>query len=65
MTACMGPGWFDVNFCAILQSYGFYFFAGLPNGTKLGQEIDQLFVYVKIAMKVNQEELWKSHYTFL
>ena len=65
MKADMGPGRFDVNFRAISRSYGFYFFAGLPNGTELGQEMDQLFAYVKTVMEVNREDLWKARYAIL
>ena len=66
MKADMGPGPFDANFRAtILQSFGFYFFAGLSNGTELGHEIYQLFAYEKSAMEVNGAELWKAPYTFL
>ena len=53
MKADMDPAGFDLNFRTISRSYGFYFFAGLPNGTELDQEMDQLFAYAKTPMEVN------------
>ena len=38
---------------------GFYFFPGLPNGTELGQEMDQVFALLKSIIEENQRALYK------
>ena len=42
------------------RARGFYFSPGLPNGTKLGQEMDQLFVHFKSIMEANRELLYRT-----
>ena len=42
-----GLGHLNSRFWEIAKSYGFYFFPGLPNGTEFGQEMDQLFAFLK------------------
>lgn len=39
---------------------GFYFFPGLPNGTEIGQECDQLFSFLKLKLYTNRDRLWKE-----
>ena len=39
--------------------YGFYFFPELPNGTELGQEMDQLFAFLQSIIEENRKELYK------
>ena len=41
---------------------GFYFFPGVPNGTELGQEMDQLFHLLKTKFEENRQKLWKMRY---
>ena len=54
-----GPGRLNKQFWEIARSYGFYFFPGLPNGTELGQEMDQLFAFLKSIIEENRKELYK------
>ena len=60
MKADSGPGRFSEEFRTISRSYGFYFYPGLPNGTELGQEMDQLFSYCKSVMEENRHTLWQG-----
>jgi hypothetical protein len=39
---------------------GVYFFPGLPNGTEIGQECDQLFSFLKLKLYTNRDRLWKE-----
>lgn len=59
MEAESGPRRFSKEFWTLARSYGFYFFAGIPNRTKLDQEIDQLFILLKSIMEVNCDRLYK------
>ena len=59
MKADSGPGRLNTRFWEIACSYGFYFFPGLPNGTELGQEMDQLFAFLKSIIEENRKELYK------
>ena len=59
MKADRGPGRLNGRFWEIARSYGFYFFPGLPNGTELGQEMDQLFAFLKSIIEENRKELYK------
>ena len=43
MKADSGPGCMNETYLVTAQSFGFCFFPGLPNGTELGQEMDQGF----------------------
>ena len=60
MKANSGPGRLNAlflgnSFCL----YGFYFFPGLPNGTELRQEMDQLFAFLQSIIEENRKELYK------
>ena len=59
MKADSESGRLNSRFWKIAQSYGFYFFSGLPNGTELGQEMDQLFLFLKSIIEENRKELYK------
>ena len=65
LKADSGPGRFCEEFRTISRSYGFYFYPGLPNGTELGQEMDQLFSYCKTLMEANRHTLWKGRVKYL
>ena len=54
MKANSGPGSMNKGFLTTAQAHGFYFFPSLPNGTKLGQEIDQVFTEFKAILKGKQ-----------
>ena len=60
MKANSGPGRFNAFFLGnSLCLYGFCFFPGLPNGTELGQEMDQLFAFLQSIIEENRKELYK------
>jgi hypothetical protein len=42
---------------------GIYIFPGMPNGTEIGQECDQLFSLVKTQLYNNRDYLWEALYT--
>jgi hypothetical protein len=48
------------EFLFLLQQCGFYFYPGLPNGTELGQEMDQLFSKLKGLLYNNRDKLWRG-----
>jgi hypothetical protein len=48
------------DFLVMLRVCGFYFYPGLPNGTELGQEMDQLFSKLKGLLYGNRDKLWKA-----
>ena len=54
-----GPGRLNEAFLVTARSYGFYFFPGLPNGTELGQEMDQVFALLKSIIEENRRALDK------
>ena len=54
-----GPGRLNERFLQSARDRGFYFFPGLPNGTELGQEMDQLFAYLKSIIEENRRQLYK------
>lgn len=60
MKADSGPGRSDRNFLTVARARGFYFLPGLPNGTELGQEMDQLFAHFKSIMEANRELLYRT-----
>jgi hypothetical protein len=43
---------------AMCKKQGIYIFPGMPNGTEIGQECDQLFSYVKMCLYTNRDLLW-------
>ena len=55
-----GPGRFYPELQQRLRARGFYMFPGVPNGTEVGQEMDQLYAYVKLLCYRNREELIKA-----
>ena len=59
MKADSGPGRLNEAFLVTARSYGFYFFPGLPNGTELGQEMDQVFALLKSIIEENRRILYK------
>ena len=60
MKADSGPGRMNKDFLAIARSHGFYFLPGLPNGTELGQEMDQAFAEFKAILEENRDLLYKT-----
>ena len=60
MKADSGPGRMNKEFLAIARSHGFYFLPGLPNGTELGQEMDQVFAEFKGILEENRDLLYKT-----
>ena len=65
MKADSGPGRWDEYFRTVARSYGVYFYPGLPNGTELGQEMDQLYSLAKTLMEKNCDKLWRARCEFL
>ena len=59
MNADSGPGRMDKDFLTKARAHGFYFLPGLPNGTKLGQEMDQVFAEFKAILEENRALLYK------
>ena len=59
MKADSGPGRMNKEFLTIARSHGFYFLPGLPNGTELGQEMDQVFAEFKAILEENRTLLYK------
>ena len=55
-----GPGCLNEAFLVTAQSFGFYFFPGLPNGSELGQEMDQGFALLKPIVEENWQVLYKK-----
>lgn len=55
-----GPGRFGVEFNAQARLDGFYHFPGTPNGTEVGQEMDQLFAYLKSLIYSNMDRIEKG-----
>jgi len=55
-----GPGRLDELFLACARVDGFYHFPGLPNGTEVGQEMDQLFSTVKTIIYQNRNNLYNA-----
>lgn len=55
-----GPGRFDDEFLAQSRTDGFHHFPGLPNGTEIGAEMDQLFGYHKSLIYANTDKLWSK-----
>ena len=60
MKADSGPGRMNKEFLAIARSHGFYFLPGLPNGTALGQEMDQVFAEFMAILEENRALLYKT-----
>ena len=59
MKADSGPGRMNKEFLTTARSHGFYFLPGLPNGTELGQEMDQVFAEFKAILEENRALLYK------
>jgi hypothetical protein len=51
LKADSGPGRFSSVFRCVSRAHGICFFPGLPNGTELGQEMDQVFALLKTYME--------------
>ena len=59
MKADSGPGRMNKDFLTTARAHGFYFLPGLPNGTELGQEMDQVFAEFKAILEENRALLYK------
>ena len=57
-----GPGRFSVEFRSVARSHGVYFFPGPPNGTELGQEMDQLYSLLKTLMEKNRKLIFEARF---
>ena len=57
-----GPGRYNEKFLLLSRACGIYFFPGLPNGTELTQEMDQLYHAVKSIMEHNRTLLYDKRY---
>ena len=57
-----GPGRYNEEFLLLSRACGIYYFPGLPNGTELTQEMDQLFHLVKSIMGRNRAKLYDKRY---
>jgi hypothetical protein len=57
-----GPGRFSVEFNAQARLDGFYHIPGTPNGTEVGQEMDQLFAYFKSLIYKNMDRIEKGRW---
>jgi hypothetical protein len=55
-----GPGHFDEAFLAQSRTDGFHHFPGIPNGTKIGAQMDQLFGCLKSLIYANSDKLWSK-----
>lgn len=55
-----GPGRFNVDMLTDLRARGFYVFPGVPNGTEVGQEMDQVYAYAKHLNYKNRDALYKA-----
>ena len=55
-----GPGRMYPELQQRLRARGFHMFPGVPNGTEVGQEMDQLHAYCKSLSYKNREELIKA-----
>jgi len=55
-----GPGRNDEAFLAGARASGFIHYAGLPNGTTVGQECDQVFGYFKQITSRNLDTLYRA-----
>ena len=60
-----GRGFGDVpqSWLAMARDKGIYFFPGLPNGTEIAQEMDQLFGPLKKRIYNNRDKLWDARLT--
>ncbi|CAB9523296.1 unknown protein [Seminavis robusta] len=57
-----GPGRNNPDCLRKLRARGAHLHPGLPNGTEVGQECDQLFSLLKKLIYQNREKLWGSRY---
>ena len=55
-----GPGRDEEQFLFDSFQTGFVQYAGLPNGTEIGQECDQVFGEFKSVMEQNRDHLWRA-----
>jgi hypothetical protein len=55
-----GPGRFFSDFRIVARAHGIYSFPGMPNGTEIGQEMDQLFGNLKTRMQRNQQMIFQK-----
>ena len=55
-----GPGRFNPELQRPLRYRGVYMFPGVPNGTEVGQEMDQLYSYLKTIIYRNRDNLYKA-----
>jgi hypothetical protein len=55
-----GPGRLHPELQQLLRARGFYMFPGVPNGTEVGQEMDQLYSYAKSLCYRNREKLVRA-----
>lgn len=56
----LGPGRFYPKLQQRLKARGFYMFPGVPNGTEVGQEMDQLCAHMKTLCYKNREKLIRA-----
>ncbi|CAB9528949.1 unknown protein [Seminavis robusta] len=57
-----GPGRRDPETLLKLRSNGFHLYPGMPNGTSTGQELDQMFGYLKKLIYENRSRLWAARF---
>ena len=50
----------SASFTARTRDMGFFFYPGLPNGTEIGQEMDQIFGPMKKVLYENRDLLYKE-----
>ena len=62
LKADSGPGRFCERFCSVAKGHDISIFPGLPNGTKLGQEMDQLYTLCKTLMDLNWKILLEARF---
>ncbi|CAB9531097.1 unknown protein [Seminavis robusta] len=57
-----GPGRNNPDTLVYLRSLGFHLYPGMPNGTSTGQELDQMFGYLKKHIYENRAILWAARF---
>jgi hypothetical protein len=60
-----GPGRFYSDFRCVSREHGIYTFPGVPNGTEIGQEMDQLFGNLKTRMQKNHQAVFQKQYELI
>ncbi|CAB9513798.1 unknown protein [Seminavis robusta] len=57
-----GPGRLNPPMLRLLRSRGAHLYPGMPNGTEVGQECDQVFSYLKKLVYENRQRLWQARF---